>query len=149
MARIPVNCGMYFGKEISCIQSFSQGDFRAARRRPNPDFLTIELFISFDKSFRQEGIVNERRGRPRMGKLAACFNLTALVTLSIGDRTGLECARGGMADTPDLGSGPARVGGSSPLARTTEGFFRPQIRGQRFRAGEDGLPFSAQILFAK
>ena len=28
-------------------------------------------------------------------------------------------ARGGMADTPDLGSGPARGGGSSPLARTT------------------------------
>jgi hypothetical protein len=29
------------------------------------------------------------------------------------------CARGGMADTPDLGSGSARSGGSSPLARTT------------------------------
>ena len=28
------------------------------------------------------------------------------------------CARGGMADTPDLGSGPERGGGSSPLART-------------------------------
>ena len=27
-------------------------------------------------------------------------------------------ARGGMADAPDLGSGPERVGGSSPLART-------------------------------
>src|SRR5881394_800296 len=27
-------------------------------------------------------------------------------------------ARGGMADTPDLGSGPERGGGSSPLART-------------------------------
>ena len=30
-----------------------------------------------------------------------------------------RCARGGMADTPDLGSGSARIGGSSPLARTT------------------------------
>lgn len=30
------------------------------------------------------------------------------------------CARGGMADAPDLGSGPARVGGSSPLARTND-----------------------------
>lgn len=29
-----------------------------------------------------------------------------------------ECARGGMADAPDLGSGPERGGGSSPLART-------------------------------
>jgi hypothetical protein len=28
-------------------------------------------------------------------------------------------ARGGMADAPDLGSGPERVGGSSPLVRTT------------------------------
>ena len=28
------------------------------------------------------------------------------------------CARGGMADTPDLGSGSERIGGSSPLART-------------------------------
>jgi hypothetical protein len=28
-------------------------------------------------------------------------------------------ARGGMADAPDLGSGPARVGGSSPLVRTS------------------------------
>ena len=28
------------------------------------------------------------------------------------------CARGGMADTPDLGSGSVRIGGSSPLART-------------------------------
>ena len=27
-------------------------------------------------------------------------------------------ASGGMADTPDLGSGPARGGGSSPLSRT-------------------------------
>ncbi len=32
------------------------------------------------------------------------------------------CARGGMADTPDLGSGSVRIGGSSPLARTT--FYR-------------------------
>ena len=30
----------------------------------------------------------------------------------------VERARGGMADTPDLGSGSARIGGSSPLART-------------------------------
>ena len=29
-----------------------------------------------------------------------------------------RCARGGMADTPDLGSGSVRIGGSSPLART-------------------------------
>src|SRR5438552_16620798 len=29
-----------------------------------------------------------------------------------------RCARGGMADAPDLGSGPERGGGSSPLART-------------------------------
>lgn len=28
------------------------------------------------------------------------------------------CASGEMADTPDLGSGPARGGGSSPLSRT-------------------------------
>ena len=28
-------------------------------------------------------------------------------------------ARGGMADAPDLGSGSERIGGSSPLARTT------------------------------
>ena len=28
-------------------------------------------------------------------------------------------ARGGTADAPDLGSGPERVGGSNPLARTT------------------------------
>src|SRR5208282_239751 len=28
------------------------------------------------------------------------------------------CARGGTADAPDLGSGPARGGGSTPLART-------------------------------
>ena len=32
-------------------------------------------------------------------------------------------ARGGMADAPDLGSGAARLGGSSPLARTIS-FFR-------------------------
>ena len=30
----------------------------------------------------------------------------------------VPCARGGMADAPDLGSGPVRGGGSSPLART-------------------------------
>ena len=29
------------------------------------------------------------------------------------------CARGGMADAPDLGSGSERIGGSSPLARTS------------------------------
>src|SRR5208282_3235752 len=29
------------------------------------------------------------------------------------------CARGGTADAPDLGSGPARGGGSTPLARTS------------------------------
>src|SRR5262249_28334187 len=29
-----------------------------------------------------------------------------------------RCARGGMADAPDLGSGSERIGGSSPLART-------------------------------
>ena len=34
----------------------------------------------------------------------------------------LGCARGGMADTPDLGSGSARIGGSSPLARTIQYF---------------------------
>src|SRR5262245_25524848 len=31
----------------------------------------------------------------------------------------IGCARGGMADAPDLGSGSERSGGSSPLARTT------------------------------
>jgi hypothetical protein len=29
-----------------------------------------------------------------------------------------------MADTPDLGSGPARGGGSSPLSRTKVGFLK-------------------------
>ena len=28
------------------------------------------------------------------------------------------CGNGGMADAPDLGSGAARCGGSSPLSRT-------------------------------
>ena len=31
----------------------------------------------------------------------------------------IDRARGGMADTPDLGSGSVRIRGSSPLARTT------------------------------
>ena len=31
----------------------------------------------------------------------------------------LSRARGGMADAPDLGSGPERVRGSSPLVRTS------------------------------
>lgn|GEM_PF-2862559 len=35
---------------------------------------------------------------------------------------GIDCARGGMADAPDLGSGPEMGGGSNPLARTS-GFF--------------------------
>jgi integrase len=33
-------------------------------------------------------------------------------------KLGMECARGGMADAPDLGSGSVRIRGSSPLART-------------------------------
>ena len=36
------------------------------------------------------------------------------------------CARGGTADAPDLGSGPARGGGSTPLARTS---FPQEIEG--------------------
>ena len=35
------------------------------------------------------------------------------------DRVANGCASGEMADTPDLGSGPARGGGSNPLSRTT------------------------------
>ena len=38
----------------------------------------------------------------------------------------IGCARGGMADTPDLGSGSARSGGSSPLARTMSTFAGAQ-----------------------
>jgi hypothetical protein len=36
----------------------------------------------------------------------------------IPDRFANGCASGEMADTPDLGSGPARGGGSNPLSRT-------------------------------
>ena len=43
----------------------------------------------------------------------------------------IGCARGGMADTPDLGSGSARIGGSSPLART---IFTRDFEENRFTA---------------
>jgi hypothetical protein len=37
------------------------------------------------------------------------------------------CGRGGMADAPDLGSGAARCGGSSPLARTNPIFGKKGV----------------------
>ena len=43
-----------------------------------------------------------------------------------GKRASARCASGGMADTPDLGSGPVRGGGSSPLSRTI--FTRDAIK---------------------
>jgi hypothetical protein len=53
-----------------------------------------------------------------------------MCSVKLSCKTGLEilryaaqfdggCARGGMADAPDLGSGSERIGGSSPLARTS------------------------------
>ena len=39
------------------------------------------------------------------------------------------CGRGGMADAPDLGSGGATRGGSSPLARTIYRQNKPNLNG--------------------
>ncbi len=41
-----------------------------------------------------------------------------------------QCARGGMADAPDLGSGSERIGGSSPLARTNNKIFTKKKRAE-------------------
>ena len=38
-----------------------------------------------------------------------------------------RCARGGMADTPDLGSGAARREGSSPFVRTNLRFGSAKV----------------------
>ena len=38
------------------------------------------------------------------------------------------CASGEMADAPDLGSGPVRGGGSSPLSRTINSLRFKEIR---------------------
>src|SRR5258706_4049346 len=64
----------------------------------------------------------------RLSKLAS--GRTRFCRFSLGHQNRLEpsfpcdillfpvCASGEMADTPDLGSGPVRGGGSSPLSRT-------------------------------
>lgn len=101
------------------MQPFFRLDSVANRESPSAIHRATESVFSIAiRNFLEWNKAVLRSGREVSMFLAVRYQVRSGTLKHVSANRSSLCASGEMADTPDLGSGPARGGGSSPLSRT-------------------------------